>query len=425
MTSLTKEIVKAAAATGSKYRLADHKVNGLHLRVSPAGVKTYVIMYSDVAGSRRECVVGRADVLALDDARDIARGMLGDRARGVDPLQAKADAREQERKRRTSTLRSFADDWEALQRLKGKRESTRKYEHYLLRKIIIPSIGDVPLAEIRRADVMDLMQKVAVENGPHSSNQVHTLIVMVLNSALERELIVANPALGLRKLYRPQPRERVLSASEIRVLWAALQASACSTPGETTGFHPTTARALQLCLATGQRREEVAGTPWSEIDIDVKLWKLPKERVKNKRSHVVPLSTVALEVLRSCKRANPSSRWVFPSPASSRSERLADDIPLPGMALGRAIGRFATDLGWPNLGPHDLRRTAATRMAEEPISGSPDVIGRILNHAPQGVTRQVYVRADYQPQMRQLLERWSEELGRLMSAERDLTNADE
>lgn len=410
MTTLTREVVKSASPTGRKYRIADHKIHGLFLRVSAGGVKTYIIMYRDLAGMLRECQIGRADVLSLDDARLQAQRMLGDRAKGVDPLEARAASRRQAQQRLTGTFRMFGEEWEKIQKLKGKAASTNRSESYLLRNLIFPKLGELPLGEIRRSDIMDLMTKVASENGLPTSNKVHTLVVMVLNAARDRELIQANPALGLRKLYKPQPRERVLSSEELAVLWNALTESAHTSPGETTGFHPTTARALQMCLLTGQRREEVAGMSWSEVDMNERFWKMPRERVKNRRSHTLPLSSEAIGLLRSAKRVSGESPWVFPAPVFSRSATIADHMHLPGMALRTAIARFAKDRGWPSVGPHDLRRTMATRMAEEPICGSTDVIASILNHSPQGVTRQVYVRANYLPQARLLVEAWGQQL---------------
>jgi integrase len=276
----------------------------------------------------------------------------------------------------------------------------------------------MPLTEIRRADILRVMEQVAEFSGPSNSNKVHTLLVMMLNSAVERELVQSNVALGIRKLFRLQPRDRVLSDAELKTLWQTLEVGAKGKASDGHGFHPTTARALQVCLLTGQRRQEIADMKWSEIDLPGKLWTLPRERSKNRKAHTVPLSLPVCEILQAARATAPKSSWVFPTPIGSHSDKTTGEDPIPGMALRTALARFAAEHDWPALGPHDLRRTMATRMAEEPLLGSSDVIGWILNHAPQGVTRQVYVRANYLPQARTLMQAWADVLATQPSTSR-------
>ena len=109
----------------------------------------------------------------------------------------------------------------------------------------------------------------------------------LFNWALESDLIAANPCAGVKPRAPEKSRDRVLNDAELKALWRAAEAM----KGQ---FGPI----VQLLILTGQRREEVGGMRWSEVDLDGKLWTLPASRVKNKRKHTVPLSEAAIEIIR-------------------------------------------------------------------------------------------------------------------------------
>jgi integrase len=184
-------------------------------------------------------------------------------------------------------------------------------------------------------------------------------------------------------------RERVLNAEELRLCWNM---------AEVEGF--PFAPCVQLLMLTGQRRGEVSGMRWSELDLENAIWTIPAKRAKNGSTHIVPLSPLAMQVIRSIPRY-PNSDFVFTTTgrtAISGFGRLKD-------RLDAAFGPDAED--WRI---HDLRRTVATNMAMLRIQ--PQVIEAVLNHKSgivSGVAA-IYNRHAYQDEKREALERWAERL---------------
>jgi integrase len=160
---------------------------------------------------------------------------------------------------------------------------------------------------------------------------------------------------------------------------------------------------FKLMLATGQRRGEVAGMRWSEVTDG--LWTIPKERAKSDRANAVPLSAVAKEILESVPQF--SGDYVFSGTSGKR--------PVSGYSNAKQRAEKMCDLQSWTL--HDLRRTVATQMAGLGISG--EVIGRVLNHAPRGVTAQVYNKHSYLPEKTRALEAWGRKLQTLTGSAQD------
>jgi integrase len=192
--------------------------------------------------------------------------------------------------------------------------------------------------------------------------------------------IPSNPVLGTNRPAEPKSRSRVLTDAELAKLWAAC-------PDNYYG------RIIKLLVLTAQRRDEVGGTQWGEIDACAKLWTIPAERTKNHREHSLPLSDAALALL-----PPPRNRsWVFGEGSQGFSGWSKSKI---------ALDERASLRDW-RL--HDLRRTAATVMADR-LGVLPHVVEAILNHVSghkAGVAG-VYNRAKYQTEMRDALERWGD-----------------
>jgi integrase len=174
---------------------------------------------------------------------------------------------------------------------------------------------------------------------------------------------------------------------------------------------------FRMLLATAQRREEVARMRWCDIDLDEKIWTIPKEMTKPGRAHVVPLSPIALRILSDCSRAG---EHVFSSGqrrlcGRGRPEIARGDAPISGHSYAkRLLDEKIAKLGetvraWTI---HDLRRTAATQMAKLGVNRS--VLGRVLNHSDSSVTG-VYDRHQFLSEKRYALELWGQEIENLTS----------
>jgi len=171
------------------------------------------------------------------------------------------------------------------------------------------------------------------------------------------------------------------------------------------------AETFRLRLLTAQRRGEVMGMRWPEIDFDENLWTIPGTRTKNGRTHCVPLSPQAMRILERIQKATQESdrksgrtgvEWVFPNPRRTGAMYECQ----------KAVQRIRESSGL-DFKAHDLRRTTATMMTKLGITNR-FIVGKILNHAEPGVTK-VYDVYDYLKEKRAALDAWGKRVAQVVS----------
>ena len=187
------------------------------------------------------------------------------------------------------------------------------------------------------------------------------------------------------------PRDRILTDAEIRAFWSVLDEEP-----------PDIAAAFRLRLITAQRGGEVHSMRWGDVDLDSRWWTIPGSAAKNGLAHRVPLSDLAMEVLIALLERQTAKTAASPYVLSA------------GARDPRRRRRTLARLGLENFRGHDLRRTAASRMAS---AGCPRlVIGKVLNHAEPGVTA-VYDRHTYDAEKREALQTWARSLRTLLDGD--------
>ncbi len=221
-----------------------------------------------------------------------------------------------------------------------------------------------------------------------------------------RGTLDSNHTDGMSKPTETTEREPVLSDDEIRTMWTALAKA---------DMRESTRRILRLCLMTAQRVGEVSGMTRAELDLEKSLWTIPPARSKNKREHVVPLSDMALDIIRkqiaevdalAKQKGRAAPQWIFPGPGA-RAAVTAPSVP-------KAVARCEWEIE--HWTPHDLRRTAATGM--EGAGVSPFIVGHVLNHVSATkatVTSRVYARYAYEAEKREALTTWAGKLADILS----------
>lgn len=398
---LTQRAVNDLAPAGVKRRIPDHEVKGLFLRVLPSGAKSYVLRYTQ--GARRgEITIGDATAITLLAARKKAIDLSSDLAvREIDPLLARRGRKETQIRERAATLNAILDDYLA-DGDRRKRPKTMEGERYLLRRFILPRLGDRPFGELRRAEIIAFIEKVGADAGPISANRAHATLRQMLTFAVRRDLTEANPALSVQRVFPEGSRDRVLSPSELTAVWNHLEHVR---KGEAAGLSPLTAIALQLCLLTLQRSGEIVGIHRDEVLWDEKVWIIPAERMKGKRTHAVPLGELALQRLR---EAFALTNGPFAFPARD------GEAPLEQKRISRAMARTCVLLQIPSAGPHDLRRTGRTLLTSERVGVSYETAERVIAHLVGSAVSRVYDRNEYLREKRFALEAWAAELARIV-----------
>lgn len=277
---LTDRFVAAAkAGEDGRSDYFDAVTRGLVLRVSAGGRKTWTFFYTSPRdGKRARAGLGSYPSMSLSDAR----------GRALEAAQHVGDGNDPRRTMKASAAMTMIDLARAYladprkQRLRTVDEIERR-----VRRDVLPVIGDIRIAELGRRDVRNVFEPIERSGKPVAARRAFEDIRTMMCWAVEHEYLPNNPIQGMKGPAINTPRERALSESEIRTLWAAL-------PTVLTTQHQ---RVVQLCLVTGQRLGEVSGMRRDEIHLDRGEWHLPGSRTKNKHPHVVPLSDLALEIL--------------------------------------------------------------------------------------------------------------------------------
>ena len=387
-------VQKALPPKTGQRAISDAEVPNLSIRISKGGSKSWSLTYY-FGSKRRRMTLGRYPALGVKDARSVAREALSELAKGVDPASEKKRRARQQVRVYDETFGSLAtrfmreyergiahdDNPNGAMPL----HKTWKETQQLLDKYVLPEWGSVPAAELTRADVRALMEPL----GQHSTSQANktfAIIRKLFNWATQMDLVDMSPCGGLKKPHKPVVRNRPLRDEEIRAVW-----NACLEMGYPFGH------AYRLLLVTGQRRSEVCAMEYTELDLKHAEWVLPAARTKAGRRHVVPLTTLVLDVLKDVPPIG--GQFVFTTTMGRR----------PVSGFSKATRRLVELSGVEDFRLHDLRETMATTMRER-LGIHTDVIGQVLNHAPQGVTQRHYAPSHSVEDKKKALLVWNEYL---------------
>lgn len=429
---LTKTSVESVEPKARDQYLWDVSLGRFGVRVTPAGSRIYLIQYrsrltAGVPAKTRRVTIGQhGRPWTVDQARTEARRLLAQVDLAADPfadrlaervarqaavaqLEAETVAAEAHRR---DTVRAIAERFISL---KASKNRTATETARLLRHGPIAEWGDRHIGDVRRVDVADLIDTIALRS-PAVARATFAAVRPFFTWCLERDLIARSPCEGLRAPPRPKARERVLTDVELRVAWQGAER-----------LSGTFGQIVKLLILTGQRRGEVAGLLWSELDLPARIWRMPGDRTKNGRAHEVDLSDQAIAVIATVPKVSP---YLFPArgqesgatgfSATKRQlnrrvvEAKRDDVDAP---IDQA--QLPSAATW-RL--HDLRRTAATGMAGMGVA--PHVIERILNHVSgsQGGLVGVYQRHEYRTERKAALVAWGDRVEAIVLGREPLSN---
>ena len=379
MPKIIKRLVEAIKRDKHDVFAWDTEVRGFGVRVKPSGVRSYLVQYRNQHGRSRRLTIGQHGRLTAEQARRQAKSLLGDVEGGKDPV---ADRSERQR----DTFGAVADEF-IKRHVRHKDLRSAKEIERLFDVELKPRWRNRPIDSISRRDVIELLDSIVDRGAPYTANRTLAAIRKLFNWAVDRDILGATPAVRIEPPGKETDRDRVLADEEIKVLWSAWERQ-----GWPFGH------LFQLLLVTGQRRSEIAGLRWSELGLENQLWTLPRERTKSDRSHEVPLSSLAVEILTDLPRMD---ELVFPDSRHGRN-------PVSGFSKAKLRTDALCETQIPNWRLHDLRRTATTNMVS--LGTSHEHIGRVLNHSPKRSATDIYDRHSYLPEKRRALDAWGSKL---------------
>jgi len=389
---LTDISIKNLKATGKPREIPDGR--GLYVWIGESGIRSFVVRYR-YQGRPRKLTLGRwippedrreektepqvGEPMSLGQARKLAADVIIQVARGHDPAADKHQNRQEAREAATLTFERVAGDY--MQRQGSKLRSAHNLDR-MLRRQAFPAIGHVPIAELKKSQIIQLLDEIEDDSGPVAADRLLALIRRILNWYAEREDDYRPPLLRLkpRKSQAEGARDRVLDDRELAAVWKV--ASEWDDPF---------AKLVRFLLLTAARRNEAALMAWSEIDDGV--WTLPAARNKvaarsaKVKDLVRPLSKAAIEAMPKidgCKYVftydGRRGMTGFSKPKRRFDERVAK-------VLGEPIQNWTL---------HDLRRTARSLMSRAGVL--PHHAERCLGHVIGGVEG-IYDRHKYEPEM--------------------------
>jgi len=371
--ALTAKTVEHLAPTDRRVEIRDTRLPGFGLRVSPSGQKTFFLC-ARIGTRQRRISLGVYPRTSLAEAREKALGALRSLDAGNDP----AIVPDRAQKRVEDAVSDFIERY-----AKPKTRTWRITRMLLERELVARHRGRL-IASLTRHDVLAIIDDAVARGVTLQANRILAAMRRFFNWCVERGLVEASPAQGIKPPTKERSRERVLSDDEVGNL-----ARACHRAGYPFGH------LFLALLLTGQRRGEVTGMRWSEIDFDQRVWRLPGERTKNGCAHSVPLADSMMALLADVPRFV-GSDFVFTTTGCT-----------PVSGWGKPKDRVGADAGLIDWRVHDLRRTAASGMAR--LGVAPHVVEKVLNHISGTISgvAAVYNRYGYDEEKREALHLWS------------------
>ena len=290
---LTDNLVKALKSPDDRDYLTTHdeEITGFGVRVTRAGTKSFVLNYR--AGRReRRLTIGKLPDWSVKAAREQAKTLRRQVDLGDDPMASRhAD-------RAATRVFELAERYQREHASK-KRPSSQRNDALNIKNHIVPRIGQLAVKDVTFSDIDRLHQ--SMQSTPYQANRVLALLSHMFSMACTKwEIRADNPCKGVAK-FAEHGRETYLKEHQISALMMALDEHS----------NQNSANAVRLLLLTGARSGEILSARWEHFDLERGLWEKPSSHTKQKRRHIVPLSSTALDLLRG-KAAHGTGEWLFP-----------------------------------------------------------------------------------------------------------------
>lgn len=402
---LTDRECRSARATERPRKLRDG--HGLYLEVRTSGHKAWRYRYErTLEGRKRETVITLGDYatppraetaqqaqerraaghLTLREAREERQRLSDLRQRGLDPVEERDRERQRREQQRAHTLEQVCREWVELQDWQPR---TRKRRLAMLERVVFPTVGHLPAADLQALQVLDVLKTAHAVNGPTVAAEAKRTLHAVYDHAVAHLSVPANPVSPIRRALPPHrsAHKRPLTPEEVGQFLRDL---------DTYERNLQTSSALQLMWLTLSRTNEIVGARWDEMDLARGLWRLPADRMKAGAPHTVPLPSQAIEILTRLKHLTGGSEHVFPHRNLSRQHMTTAAVRGAVRAIGWA-GRTT---------PHATRVTGSTLLSE--MGYRSDLVERQLAHRDPSAVRRTYNHAEHLPERAAMMQQWAD-----------------
>ena len=370
--TLNDRQIRNAKPQEKPYKLADG--GGLYLYVTPKGTKSFRLKFR-FDGKEQVLTIGKYPHVSLSEARAMAETAKTQIAQGINPAAQKQAEKQQAQEAALNTFAAVAKEWHRVSTPRWKPHHAARVWRYM-ETDVLPHIGSLQLDEIRVSDIQALLERVTARNVGNTAEKIRQWIGAVYEYAAQRELTERNPAKRLKGFVekRETVHRRALPLSELETFYRRLKEAR---------IDPANRIALLLLILTFPRSNELRGAQWGEIDFQAAVWTIPKERMKMKREHKIPLSAWSLELLHELHAITGQGTQLFPSRTK-----------IGGYISENTLNKIIERIGFKELTTlHGFRSLASSTLNEKGFN--PDAIELQLAHQPSDKIRAAYNRADY------------------------------
>ncbi len=366
----------------------------MYLEISPAGGKLWRFKYR-IAGKEKRLSLGIYPDVGLTDARsrrDEARKLL---AAGVDPSTRRKAEKQAGAERSANSFEVVAREWFARNRHRWSEGSIARTER-LLEKDLFPWIGRLPVAEVTAPDLLTTLRRIESRGALETAHRTRSLTGQVFRYAIATGRAERDPSADLRGALSPAVKQHFASIIEPAKVGELLRAI--------YGYsgQASTAAALKLAPLTFVRPGNLRAAEWAEFDLDAAEWRLPAEKMKSGRPHVVPLAKQAVEILRELQPLTGRGKYLFPGQRTVQR-------PMSENTVNGALRRLG--YGTDDMTGHGFRHMASTLLHEQNFPH--DAIERQLAHGERDEVSATYNWAQYLPERRKMMQAWADYLDQL------------
>ena len=361
---LTKKVVEGVSPDILKEVFVwDTELKGFGLRVYPTGRRIYFVQYRNQFHRTRRKKIGPHGQVTTEQAREMAKAILGDVAKGEDPSQ------EAQTKKSRPSMADLAKEYLEFHAKTNKRPKSYLEDQKMLESFILKRWSQKQLEEVTSYEIQLLHQEL--RDKPYMANRVRALLSKMFNIAIHwKWLETENPVQGVQK-YQEHKRDRWLNEDELEKLWAVLE----SYPNQSV------AKAIWLLLLTGSRRKEVLEAQWEQFDLVKGTWIKPAHTTKQNRMEYLPLSSHAIALLEKMQKTS-TTKHLFPGKVEGK----------PLQDIKKAWKTIQKRAGLEKVRLHDLRHTYASHLVSSGLSLS--IVGKLLGHTQASTTQRYAHLAD-------------------------------
>lgn len=367
---------------------------GLFLFIPTNGSKLWRMAYR-FEGKSKLLSFGDYPTLSLKDARERREAAKKLLAQGIDPSEHKREERKARLTAQRDSFQNIAREWHET-RLAEFSEKHRGTVMYRLETYIFPGIGAKHIAKLDTQDILAVVKPLEQKGCYETSRRLLQIINQVFRYAIVTGRAKHNIAADLRGALRPRKvTHRAALVEPIKVGQLLRDIDAYE------GYFPLIC-ALKLAPLVFTRPTELRAAQWKEFDLDDKEWRIPTERMKMRRQHIVPLSTQAVCILEDLYDVTGDGTYLFPSTRTATR-------PISDATMLNALRRMGYQKQ--EMSVHGFRSIASTLLNE--LGYNRDWIERQLAHEETNGVRAAYNYAEYLPERRRMMQEWADYLDKL------------